>query len=388
MTSENSRILVVDDEEVIRDICLRSLGKLGYNIALAENGVKALEQLRKTPYDVVFTDFRMPLMNGMELLEAIKRDFAYVEVVMMTAYATIESAIQAMKVGATDFILKPIKPDQIRLVAQKCIERIQLSQENNALRLANKKLTEVQEMKNKFIAITSHELRTPVSHLKGYLGILHDSYYYQLSEEEKEQCLQVIQNAVKDLEEIVTNMHNLSGLEHHVAAMRKERLDLNKLVAMNAKAYDLFTRKRRLTVEISFGADTVTALGDPGQIKGVLGEVIQNAIKFTPDGGGIHLSTRVEAEYSVVSIRDTGIGIATEELGKIFEKFYEVQSTNHHTTSQNAFMGGGLGLGLSSVRAILEAHGGGIKVKSKLGQGSEFLIFLPKWDEAGGREAQ
>ena len=108
-----------------------------------------------------------------------------------------------MKKGAYDFILKPIKPDQIRHVAEKCFEKIQLGEENKALQTANTKLLELEKMKDKFIAITSHELRTPVSHLKGYLGILDDELYHQLSADEKRQCLNVMFDAIKDLEEIV-----------------------------------------------------------------------------------------------------------------------------------------------------------------------------------------
>jgi two-component system response regulator HydG len=168
MSETKKRILVVDDEEVIRSICFRSLEPKGFHVELAENGLHALEFMRAGTFDIVFTDFKMPLMDGIELLESLKRDYPFAEVIIMTAYATIESAINAMKIGAYDFILKPIKPDQIRLVAAKCLEKIALNEENKALRLANQQLSELQSMKDKFIAITSHELRTPVSHLKGY----------------------------------------------------------------------------------------------------------------------------------------------------------------------------------------------------------------------------
>ena len=171
MKDNQSTILIVDDEEVIRNICLRSLTSRGYNVIVAENGAKGLEQLHDCQIDIVFTDYKMPIMNGIELLERIKVDYPHVEVIMMTAFATIESAIQAMKNGAYDFILKPVKPDQIRLVTEKCLEKLRLDDENKKLKDANRKLLDLQEMKDKFIAITSHELRTPVSHLKGYIDI-------------------------------------------------------------------------------------------------------------------------------------------------------------------------------------------------------------------------
>jgi signal transduction histidine kinase len=117
--------------------------------------------------------------------------------------------------------------------------------------------------------------------------------------------------------------------------------------------------------------------GERRKIKDIVQELIQNAIKFTPDGGKIVVSVRRDNDFCVISVKDNGIGIDPAEHGKIFEKFYEVQDSRYHSTSKSGFMGGGLGLGLSSVRAMAIAHGGGVKVKSEKEKGSEFLIYLP-----------
>jgi signal transduction histidine kinase len=115
----------------------------------------------------------------------------------------------------------------------------------------------------------------------------------------------------------------------------------------------------------------------------MVSELLQNAIKFTPDGGRIDLYLQQEGEFGVITVRDTGVGIAPEDLGRIFEKFYEVQSSDHHSSSKTGFMGGGLGLGLSLARAIAEAHDGGIKVRSEPNKGSTFQIFLPLQKSSG-----
>jgi len=370
------RILVVDDEEIIRNVCRRSLEKRGYIVDVAEHGLAALDLMQTKEHPLVVTDLKMPMMDGIELLEAIKRDYPHVEVVMMTAYATLEGAISAMKKGACDFLLKPIKPDQVRLVADKCFERIVLGQENKALRQANKKLAELQDMKDKFIAITSHELRTPVSHLKGYLGILGDDYFDHISEEERKHCLHVLCKAVDNLEEIVTNMHRLSHTEKRDWQMNRTPIAINDIIDDVISDFEVLALKRNQKL-IRETSEDATVLSDSKQLKSMVTELIQNAVKFTPDGGEIRVSSKIEGDYCVLSVKDTGIGIAVEEQGKIFEKFYEVQSSNYHSSSKDAFLGGGLGIGLPSVKAIAQAMGGGVKVKSELGRGAEFLVYLP-----------
>lgn len=372
-------VLVVDDEKVVRHVCQLSLEKAGYEITIAEHGLQAIEMLhQRRDFDVILTDLKMPGLDGMSLLKTVKRDYAHIEVIIMTGFATIEGAIEAMRLGAYDFILKPLKSDQIRMVVNKCHEKIRLSQENAALREANARLRELQIMKEKFIAITSHELRTPVSHLKGYLSILTDHTFDTLTERDKEECLRVIHNAVGDLEQIVTNMFDTLHLEHDVDFLKKETINLNELVTDVVDEFQLSARERRLQISAQKFLKDHLVYADKVKVKGMIAELAQNALKYTPDGGRIEFSLGEEGSFHLVNVQDSGVGIAESELGKIFEKFYEVQNTDYHSTSKVSFMGGGLGLGLSLARAIAEAHGGGIRASSELNKGSLFQILLPK----------
>lgn len=373
-----TKILIVDDERVVRHVCQLSLEQDLYTILLADNGIKAMELLRSEPdIAIVLSDFKMPGMTGFELLNAIKRDFPHIEVIIMTGFATIENAIEAMKLGAYDFLLKPLKAEQIRLVINKCREKISLSQENLTLKRANEKLRELQIVKDKFLAITSHELRTPVSHLRGYLSILNGDDFLLLSPAEKHDCMSVINAAVLDLEQIVTDMFDLIELEQGAIVLKREPFALNELLEQIEHEFRRALQERRQTLTLRRCPQLCMIAADRLKVKIMVSELIQNAIKFTPDRGQIELSLQVDGDFYVIVVTDTGVGIKQEKMGAIFEKFYEVQHSNHHSTSKTGFMGGGMGLGLSLARAIAEAHDGGIKVASEVGKGSIFQIFLP-----------
>jgi signal transduction histidine kinase len=376
-----TKLLVIDDERVVRHVCQLSLEQENYEVFLAENGMQAMEQLRTHPeIAIVLSDLKMPGMTGMELLHDIRRDFPHLEVIIMTGFATVENAIEAMKLGAYDFLLKPLKTEQIRLVINKCREKIALSRENLALKRANEKLREIQLTKDKFIAIISHELRTPVSHLKGFLSILNEDYFHTLSPEEKNDCLRVINSAVLDLEQIVVDMIDLVNIEQYRQTglmLKRENIDVNELLEQAVHEFKLAVRERQQILNWHPSPQIRTVYADRMKLKVMVSELIQNAIKFTPNGGKIDLSLQQEGEFCVITVRDTGVGIEAQELGKIFEKFYEVQNSDHHSSSKTGFMGGGIGLGLSLARAIAEAHEGGIKVRSEPGKGSAFQIYLP-----------
>ncbi|MDZ7266883.1 MAG: HAMP domain-containing histidine kinase [candidate division KSB1 bacterium] len=376
--ANRTKLLVADDERVVRHVCQLTLERSDCEVLTAENGLLALELLRTHPgVEIVLTDLKMPAMDGMELLKTIKRDFPHLEVIIMTGYATIEVAVAALKLGAFDFLLKPLKADQIRLAVAKCREKIQLSQENLLLKRANEKLRELQVMKDKFIAIASHELRTPVSHLKGYLAILNEARPNELSEAERAECMQILQTAVADVEQIVTDMTNLLYLEHKIWQLRRERVDLAAVITQVVQEFRLPARARGLNLNWQTTGRNCSLTADRLKIKLMLAELVQNAIKFTPDGGTIDIALTHDHEFWVITVQDNGVGIPAEELGKIFEKFYEVQNSDLHSSSATGFLGGGLGIGLPLARAIAEAHGGGIKVSSVPHQGSTFQVLLP-----------
>src|SRR5256714_1706523 len=133
-----ANLLIVDDEPGMRQLLSPVFGRGGHNVRAAENGAKALELLRAEPADLIISDVRMPDMNGIELLRKVREFLPEVSVVMMTAFATVETAREAFKLGADDFIQKPFDVDELKLIVEKALERLRLLQENRAFRRAQR----------------------------------------------------------------------------------------------------------------------------------------------------------------------------------------------------------------------------------------------------------
>lgn len=378
--AEPANILIVDDEEPIRMVWERFLSRWGYRAHLAENGQIGLAMSRASLFPLVITDLSMPVMGGQELVRTLKREQPDIEVIVTTGQGTIEIAVDMMKAGAYDFVTKPINFSSAEFIVRKCMEKVQTREENKRLRAINRDLEELNRVKEKFIAITSHELRTPVSIIGNILEVLDSA----LAGKEEEPLLRMAKTASAQLRETVLEMHELSQLKSAQGALQISRFPLRALFEEIVSEVSLAAKERghRITWQSAEGLD---ADADRTKLKKMLRELLQNAIKFTADGGAIALDAHPgEDNELLVSVTDNGIGIPAEESEKIFQLFYEVSDSLHHHSSEVAFKGGGMGVGLAIVNDIVHAHGGSVRVESKVGQGSRFLVVFPQ-SPAGSR---
>jgi signal transduction histidine kinase len=367
-------ILVVDDEAPIRMLWERFLTRWGYAHLLAENGQAGLRLLRQTPFQLVITDLTMPVMSGQELIHILKREQPEVEVIVTTGHGTIEVAVELMKAGVFDFITKPISFNHAELIVKKCLDQIRSRRENERLRQMNRDLEALNRIKEKFIAITNHELRTPVSVLSNVVEILGQ----ELKDKDLEPLVRIMERSSHQLTEIVSQMHELSGVKSTRLDLHVTQFPVANVVEEVQEEFALTLQRRKQTARREIPAELLLS-GDRAKFKKVVRELVQNAIKFTPDGGEIVVSAQAGAERRVeLKVRDTGIGIAGEHLDHIFDLFYEAGDTLHHHTSHDEFLGGGMGVGLSIVRDIVVAHGGELQVASEPGKGSTFTVILPQ----------
>ncbi len=375
MEKHEIKILVVEDEEIIRKLFQQSFRHWGYRVDTAENGKIALEKFHQEEYHILVTDLNMPEMNGLDLLSRVKDKWPYVEVVVVTGFATVENALGAMKKGAYDFILKPVNLEYVQFTIDKCAQKILAQAENAELRQVNQKLRHLNELKDKFLYITNHEIRTPLTIIKGYLEIL--EAMVESDDPDVEETVQVLKETTEELVDIVERMHMLGDLEKASLEGREEVFDVKKLMTRIYRSVFRLYESRHIDLRVLVDKGPLYVKTDPRQLNFVFLELLQNALKFSPDGSKVEARLEKKGADLYYTVKDNGIGIPFEKQDTIFEKFYEVQDSTNHKTSRSDFLGGGLGIGLSLVKEIVQSMQGKILVNSEPGTGSTFKVILP-----------
>jgi signal transduction histidine kinase len=228
-------------------------------------------------------------------------------------------------------------------------------------------LLDLDEMKAEFIAITSHELRTPLGLILGYASVLKDA----LQDEESRAQLDVIIHNANRLKEIAEDLVNADQPVHSRTREQKQRLDLNLLIEDVAASFQEDAREKQISLRVDQPQSAVWLKGEGEKIAIALSNLIKNALSFTDRGGHVLVQVEDLPGYARVSVVDDGIGIPSAELNRVFDRFYQVES---HMTRRH----GGMGLGLSVAKVMIEMHNGYIWVESQEGKGSRFSFLLPK----------
>lgn len=237
------------------------------------------------------------------------------------------------------------------------------------LQNALSKLSELNQLKTNFISNVSHELRTPLTHLKGYLDLLADGSLGPLTRDQAD-ALAVLQRSESRLEELIDELLQFSLAASDQLFLEMRRVDAYGLVSQSVTRAMGKARERKISLRADLQADVPALNVDPEKMGWVFDELLDNAIKFTEPGGQVEITLKQVENLVVVAVIDSGIGIAPEHLSEIFEPFHQLDGSITRRF-------GGVGLGLSLARKIVEAHGAAISVQSELGKGTCFRIALP-----------
>ena len=381
MSADKAQVLIIDGDPGMRSTLSDILKDAGYRVKDYGKGGEALDWLRKNPFDVVIVDIKLPDMGGMKLLEQIRLINPESAVIMMTGYASVETAVEAMREGAYAYVTKPFNVDEVKAIIKKAIRSIRLSLENKGLiddlqwsnielARANQRLEGLDRMKSEFLANMSHELRTPLNSVIGFSELILDGLAGDINQKQK-RFLNNIRTSGKTLLQLIDDILDLSKIEAGKMEFHPEELDLNSVIQSAKEIVLPLAKEKKMRFEIEVGEVLPKVIADRKKVEQILFNLVGNAIKFTPEGGTIKISVIEEKEESQISVSDTGIGIKEEDLETIFESFRQLDSS---VTKKYK----GAGLGLAITKRLVQMHNGRIWVESKLGEGTKFTFTLPK----------
>ncbi|MCA9970811.1 MAG: hypothetical protein KC425_11385 [Anaerolineales bacterium] len=252
------------------------------------------------------------------------------------------------------------------------MERLEelVAERTNDLSIANKELAELHKTKDAYLAVLTHDMRTPLSSIKGYASVLSKG---TLSADQQKHISKILTRSQDSLMEIVNNILDIEKLQSgKPIELDRTDFDLAYLVTLVSETLVGQAAEKEIALHFDPAPDMLMVNGDREKLKRVIMNLVSNAVKYTDEGGSVHVSTRISDNYAVVDVTDTGFGIPTEELPYIFDRFRRVKGHQHLAV--------GTGLGLAIVKSLVEAHGGEINVTSQENVGSTFSVSLPCQD--------
>lgn len=353
---------MIDDEAAIGDACAQILAGEDYLVRTAAEGVSGLKLVDEVKPDVVFVDLKMPGMSGMEVLENLrKRDRSIVPIVI-TGYATIESAVESMKKGAYDFLPKPFTPDELRLITKRAVERRHAILESERLR------EEKERMRQNFVALVSHELRTPLVAVMQYIEVLAGGIAGALSDEQTK-IIGRMKIRLAELLSLIDRWLMLSRIEEVKLKEGFQNFGLVSVIKEVVELTSTMAHGKKIKVRLDTAHHDPAVNGERGMIKEVFTNLITNGIKYNREDGTLIVQLREDDKYWIVDVTDTGLGIPDQELPRIGHEFYRIKREGSAV---------GSGLGLAIVKKIIDIHDGRLDIRSKVDEGSTFSVYLPK----------
>ncbi|OUL21208.1 hybrid sensor histidine kinase/response regulator [Nostoc sp. T09] len=395
---ETLRILVVDDDEVDRMTVRRALTKAGVPIELSEVGVcnDAISTLRNTTYDCIFLDYRLPDQDGLTLIQKLRSLEIKVPIVVLTAQGDEKIAVELIKAGATDYLSKArvssetltqvlrnaMRVHQAEMQAALAHQQLketneQLTRKNQELErqrqqihLQNLRLLEASRLKSQFLATISHELRTPMNAIIGFSQILLRPKFGQLTHQQTDMVERILNNG-KHLLMLLNEVLDFSKLEAGRFELKPELFDLPKIIEVTVAEIRSLAEAKKLSLVVDINLQNPLVFNDSSRVQQILVNLLSNAIKFTESGNIWVEVTEIPQNQVAITVRDTGIGIASRDFKIIFEAFRQVDQSITRKYP-------GTGLGLAIVDSLVRMMGGKIILKSQLGVGSMFRIELPR----------
>lgn len=373
-------VLIIDDDLAFCESLADMLMPKGYAAIHVDTPERAIAALRSPPADaaapVALIDVRLNGIDcGVDLIPRLRAEQPELICVLMTAGIDSQTAIAGLRRGAYDYFDKSCDPSSLFAVLDRCFDRVALLREREAayqeLRLAKEEAERASRGKSGFLATMSHELRTPLNAIIGFSEMMLREVLGSLGNDQYRAYVQDIHESGTHLLQIINDILDLSKAEAGKLDLHEEVFDLRDTIRSVCQLTCARVHSGKLSDAVTLAPDLPLLRADERKTKQVLLNLVTNAIKFTPPGGRIEIAGRFDPQLGVVlTVSDTGIGIAPADLDRVLEPFEQVDSTFSRSHQ-------GTGLGLPLVKAIMELHGGSLELQSEVGVGTQVSVTFP-----------
>jgi len=365
------RVLVVDDEEGIRLGVARVLEKftasfpdiaadISYDIESAASGEAAVERLRNKPPDILLLDLKLPGIDGLEVLREARNLDPPVLTIMITAYASVTTAVEATRGGTFDFLPKPFTPNEIKACVRRATRDLVLS------RHAKKLAADQRRTRFELIRVLAHELKAPLSAVEGYLASILDGIVQD--EETRRHVLTRSIARIQGMRQLIFDLLDVTRLEAGMKARDFSTVQLGEVTRECMDALRPQAVAKHITMEIA-GSPNLGLVAVRAEIEIVLNNLLTNAIKYNREGGSVKVTLTRHEDVLEISVCDTGYGLSREDAAKLFNDFVRIKNAKTRGIE-------GSGLGLATVKRIAGLYHGDATVTSEPDQGSTFTVTL------------
>ncbi len=357
------RILLADDNTDMREYVQRLLCE-HYDVTAVADGQAAWQAAQENVPDLVLTDLMMPGIDGLGLLRLLRAEprTAEVPVILLTARAGDESRIAGLEASADDYLTKPFNARELLVRVQSRLELASFRHE------IQEQLKEADRHKDEFLATLAHELRNPLAPIRSGLQLMR---FAANNEAVAEKARTIVERQVDQMVRLVDDLLDIARISQNKLDLRREWVDVETVMKSAVETSRPVIDAGHHSLEVSLPSEPVWLNADPVRLAQALANLLNNAAKYSESGRQIWLSAERQNRELVLKVRDMGVGIHRDELHHIFGVFVQVDRSERSR--------GGLGIGLSLVRRIVEIHGGVVEARSEgPGKGSEFLIRLPE----------
>ena len=370
---ETLKILVVDDEPQICagiERVLRNFSvsypfyedDFNYKIETTGTGEDALDIINEDVPDIVLLDNKLPGIEGIEVLEYIKKHNIDTAVMMITSYASIELAVKATNNGAYNFVPKPFTSQELKTAIESITKHLFLK------RMTHQMSDKGKEVRFKFLSVVSHELKSPINAIEGYLRIMKDQQVGDSIEAYKPMIDRSMER-IKSMRTLISDLLDLTGLQSGKKKRHIEKIDLPGRVHTAVSSVEPLSKQKKVSIYTDM-PDELIIESDLNEVDIILNNLLSNAVKYNKDGGEVNICVKPEKNFAKIQVEDTGIGMTDEEIDRLFEDFARIKNEQTKHIS-------GTGLGLSILKQVTELNNGRVEVESTPGEGSTFTVLLP-----------